>query len=145
MKAWILAGAACAALGVASTAIAQDVITARREGMRAEGRQMEAIKAVIDARGDTRPIVERVDTITGFYRDLQALYPVGSGTGQTRALPAIWSDPAGFEAARTNIVGALAVLRSAAASGDVAATAAAFNQVGAGCAACHRGYRAAAR
>ena len=40
---------------------------------------------------------------------------------------------------------ALGVLRTAAASGDVAATAAAFNQVGGTCGACHRPYRGPAR
>jgi cytochrome c556 len=145
MKSWILAGVAIATMGTASMAFAQDVITQRREGMRAEGRQMEAIKSVLDARGDTRPLVERADIIAGFYQNLQALYPAGSGSGDTRALPTIWSDPAGFEAARTNILTALATLRSAAASGDVAATSAAFNQVGGGCVACHRAYRGPAR
>jgi cytochrome c556 len=145
MKTWILAGVAIAAMGTAGAAFAQDVIAQRREGMRAEGRQMEAIKAVLDARGDTRPIAERAETIAGFYRNLQALYPAGSGTGETRALPAIWSNPAGFEAARVNIVGALATLRTAAASGDLAATTAAYNQVGAGCVACHRAHRGPAR
>ncbi|MBW6398541.1 cytochrome c [Roseomonas sp. HJA6] len=145
MKSGLIAGVAVALLGLLGSALAQDVITQRREGMRTEGRQMEAIKAVLDARGDTRPLVERVDTIAGFYRNLQALYPAGSGTGATRALPAIWSDPAGFEAARNTIVTALGTLRTAAASGDVAATQAAFNQVGAACAACHRAYRGPAR
>ncbi|MEO3473327.1 cytochrome c [Roseomonas sp. CAU 1739] len=145
MKSGTIAGIAVALLGMAGTAVAQDVITQRREGMRAEGRQMEAIKAVLDARGDTRPLVERVDTIAGFYRNLQALYPPGSDTGPTRALPVIWSDPAGFEAARTTIVTALGSLRVAAASGDLAATTTAFNQVGAACAACHRANRGPAR
>lgn len=145
MKSGLFAGAAMALLAAWTGASAQDVITQRREGMRAEGRQMEAIKAVLDARGDTRPLVERVDIIAGFYRNLQTLYPAGSGTGATRALPAIWSDPAGFEAARTTIVTALGTLRSAAESGDAAATQAAFNQVGAACAACHRAYRGPAR
>jgi cytochrome c556 len=145
MKAWIVAGVAIASLGTAGAAFAQDVIAQRREGMRMEARQMEAIKSVLDARGDTRPLVERADTIAGFYRNLQELYPAGSGTGATRALPTIWSDAAGFEAARTTILGALATMRSAAASGDVAATTAAFNQVGSACAACHRAYRGPAR
>lgn len=145
MKSGVIAGVAMALLGLAGGALAQDVITQRREGMRTEGRQMEAIKAVIDARGDTRPLVERVDTIASFYRDLQALYPAGSGTGATRALPTIWTDPAGFEAARNTIVAALGTLRTAAASGDLAATQAAFGQVGAACAACHRAFRGPAR
>ena len=145
MKSGLAAGVAIATLCLLGSALAQDVITQRREGMRTEGRQMEAIKTVLDARGDTRPLVERVDTIAAFYQNLQALYPAGSGTGATRALPAIWSDPAGFEAARTTIVGALGTLRMAAASGDVAATQAAFNQVGAACASCHRAFRGPAR
>jgi cytochrome c556 len=145
MKLGAVVGLTAALLGLAGAAAGQDVIAQRREGMRMEGRQMEAIKAVIDARGDTRPLVERADTIAGFYANLQALYPPGSGTGPTRALPAIWSDPAGFEAARVSILTALATLRSAAASGDLAATTAAFGQVGASCAACHRAYRGPAR
>jgi cytochrome c556 len=145
MKSWILAGVAIATMGTASVAFAQDVIAQRREGMRAEERQMEAIKSVLDARGDTRPLVERADIIAGFYQTLQTLYPAGSGTGDTRAQPTIWSDPAGFEASRTNMLAALATLRSAAASGDVAATTAAFNQVGGACFACHRAYRGRAR
>lgn len=145
MKPGIVVGLTAALLGLAGAAAAQDVITQRREGMRTEGRQMEAIKAVLDARGDTRPLVERVDTIAGFYANLQALYPPGSGEGATRALPAVWSDAAGFEAARVSILTALGTLRSAAASGDLAATTAGFGQVGAACAACHRAYRGPAR
>ncbi len=145
MKSGLVVGVAVATLCLVGGALAQDVITQRREGMRTEGRQMEAIKTVLDARGDTRPLVERVDTIAAFYQNLQALYPAGSGTGPTRALPAIWSDPAGFEAARNTIVAALGTLRTAAASGDAAATQAAFNQVGASCASCHRAFRGPAR
>lgn len=145
MKSGKIAGIAVVMLGMAGAAAAQDVITQRREGMRAEGRQMEAIKAVLDARGDTRPLVERVDAIAVFYRNLQALYPPGSDTGPTRALPTIWSNPAGFEGNRTAIVAALGTLRTAVASGDLAASTAAFGQVGAACGACHSANRGPAR
>ncbi|WP_198371345.1 c-type cytochrome [Roseomonas rosulenta] len=145
MRAWILAGAAIAAMGTAGVAMAQDVIAQRRDGLRGMGRQMEAIKAVTDARGDTRPLVERVDNMITFYQGLPALFPAGSGTGETRALPAIWSDRAGFEQVNANMVTQLQALRAAAASGDVAATTAAFNQTGATCGTCHRPYRGPAR
>lgn len=145
MKSFILAGATLAALGIAGTALAQDVISQRREGLRGMGRHMEAIKAVTDARGDTRPLVARIDEMITFYRGMPALFPAGSGTGDTRALPAIWTDRAGFEQANANTVTQLQALRTAAASGDVAATAAAFNQTGATCGACHRPYRGPAR
>ena len=145
MKTWIMAGAAIMAMGMAGAAVAQDVIAQRREGLRGMGRQMEAIKAVTDARGDTRPLVERVDTMIAFYRGLPALFPSGSGTGETRALPTIWSDRAVFEQVNANMITQLGVLRAAAASGDVAATKAAFNQTGATCGTCHRPYRGPAR
>jgi cytochrome c556 len=145
MKTWIMAGAAIMAMGTAGAAFAQDVIAQRREGLRGMGRQMEAIKAVTDARGDTRPLVERVDTMIAFYRGLPALFPSGSGTGETRALPTIWSDRAGFEQVNANMITQLGVLRAAAASGDVAATTAAFGQTGATCGTCHRPYRGPAR
>jgi cytochrome c556 len=145
MKSWILAGAAIAAMCTASAAFAQDVIAQRRDGLRGMGRQMEAIKAVTDARGDTRPLVERVDAMITFYSGLPAMFPAGSGTGDTRALPTIWSDRAGFEQVNANMVTQLQALRTAAASGDVAATTAAFNQTGATCGTCHRPYRGPAR
>ncbi|WP_198377835.1 c-type cytochrome [Neoroseomonas rubea] len=145
MKAWLIVGAALAAIGTAGTAVAQDVIAQRRDGLRGMGRHMEAIKAVTDARGDTRPLVARIDEMITFYRGMPALFPAGSGTGDTRALAAIWSDRAGFEQANANMVTQLGALRTAAAAGDVAATTAAFGQAGATCGACHRPYRGPAR
>ncbi|MBP0466924.1 cytochrome c [Roseomonas sp. PWR1] len=145
MKAWLIVGAALAAIGTAGTAMAQDVISQRRDGLRGMGRHMEAIKAVTDARGDTRPLVARIDEMITFYNGLPALFPAGSGTGDTRALPTIWSDRAGFEQANANTVTQLTALRAAAASGDVAATTAAFGQTGASCGTCHRPYRGPAR
>lgn len=145
MKSVHLAGAALALAAVAGTAFAQDVIAQRREGLRGMGRHMEAIKAVTDARGDTRPLVERVDAMIVFYRGLPALFPPGSDSGDTRALPTVWSDRAGFETAAANMVTALGTLRGAAASGDVAATTAAFNQTGSTCGACHRNFRGRGR
>jgi cytochrome c556 len=145
MKAWILAGAAFAALGIAGTALAQDVITARRDGLKGMGAHLEAIKAVSDARGDPRPVVGRIDEMIVFFNGLPARFPEGSGTGNTRALPTIWSDREGFERAAANMVAQLQALRAVAASGDAAALPAAFQQTGATCGACHRPYRGPAR
>lgn len=145
MKAWILAGAACAALGVAGAAFAQDVVTARRDGLKGMGAHLEAIKAVSDARGDPRPLVGRIDDMIAFFNGLPARFPEGSGTGNTRALPTIWSDRAGFERASANMVTQLQAMRAVAASGDAAALPAAFQQTGATCGACHRPYRGPAR
>lgn len=145
MRSWIAAGAAVIALGMGTAALAQDVVAQRREGMRAMGRNMEAIKAVLDAHGDTRPLAERVAGMIPPFQQLPNYFPAGSGTGDTRALPAIWSDSATFAQRAATMTTRLEALRVAAASGDLAATQAAFGQVGQGCGACHQTFRGPAR
>ncbi|WP_424812673.1 cytochrome c [Roseococcus sp. YIM B11640] len=142
MRNWILAVGMAVAIGGAGAAIAQDVIADRRAGLKNAGEQFQAIKAVSDARGDLRPVAAQIDELIAFFRGLPARFPEGSGTGNTRALPAIWSDRAGFEQANANLITQLTALRALAAAGDNAAFPAAFNQTGAACGACHRVNRA---
>ncbi len=141
MRKWVLAAGIAVAVGSAGAAIAQDVIAQRRAGLHHAGDQFQAIKNVSDARGDLRPLVGQIDELTAFFRDLPTLFPAGSGTGDTKALPTIWSERAGFEQAAANLVTQLGALRAVAAAGDNAAFPAAFNQTGAACGACHRTYR----
>ena len=137
-------GALALAGGMAGVAVAQgDVIARRRAGLKTMGQHMEAMKAVADARGDARAVVPRIDEMIVFYRGMPALFPAGSGTGDTKALPAIWTDRAGFEAANTRLLGQLEVLKTAAASGDGAAFATAYQVTGPQfCGGCHRTFRA---
>ena len=76
----------------------------------------------------------------------QAKYFVkGSGpqSGEkTRALPAIWTDAAGFAQVNANFVRAARALDAAAQKGDVAALTAARTALGGTCKACHDKFRA---
>ena len=146
MKLWKCAAALVTVLALAVPAWAQgDVIAARRDGLKGIARQMEGIKAVIDQRGDPRTTGAGIAEMIGFFEGFPARFPAGSGSGDTRALPAIWTDRAGFEAANTNMVTQLRALQAAGTSGDQAAFGAAFQQTGATCGACHRPYRGPAR
>jgi len=149
MRLRLIASALLATLTLTSVAFAQtEAITGRREGLRAVGAHMEAMKAIADARGNPAPTVERIDAMTAFFTTFPTRFPPGSdvpqGTqpGQTRALPVIWTDNAGFVQANTNMLTQITALRAAATGGDAAAFAAAFQQTGATCGACHRTYRA---
>ncbi|MES2713636.1 MAG: cytochrome c [Pseudomonadota bacterium] len=149
MRLRLIASALLATLSLTGVALAQtEVITARREGLRGMGAHMEAMKAIADARGNPAPTVERIDAMTAFYSTFPTRFPAGTdvpqGTqpGQTRALPVIWTDNAGFVQANTNMLTQITALRAAATGGDPAAFAAAFQQTGATCGACHRTYRA---
>jgi cytochrome c556 len=105
MKLWKCAATLATVLALAAPAWAQgDVIAARRDGLKGVARQMDGIKAVIDQRGDPRTTGASIADMIGFFEGFPARFPAGSGTGDTRALPAIWTDRAGFETANTNMV-----------------------------------------
>lgn len=118
------------------------IIRERREGLRAVGQHMEAIVAIVQSRGDARAAVPRVEAMQAFFATFPARFPANTQTGETRALPAIWTDAAGFTAAYNGAVTALGNLRTAAASGDVAALGQAAQATGASCGNCHRPFRA---
>ncbi|MFC4170292.1 c-type cytochrome [Teichococcus aestuarii] len=153
------AGLACAALAVAALAgawqaapalaqagaasgTAGDVVAERKAGLKQMAGHLEAIKGILDSRGALEPVAGRATEMQRFFEGFPARFPPGSDTGDTRALPAVWSDRAGFERASANMVAALGKLRDAAAAGDAGATATAFREAGGTCGACHRNYRA---
>jgi cytochrome c556 len=74
---------------------------------------------------------------------LDEAFSAGSDQGAvTDALPAIWAEPADFAAKLKDFQRSSNALRIAAASGDQAATKAAFAETRQTCMACHDGYRA---
>lgn len=71
-------------------------------------------------------------------------FPRGTGPEagvRTRALPAIWTDPAAFRSASVNLVVAARQLEAAAQGTDLAAIRAAFQGLGRTCGGCHDQFR----
>ena len=141
MKGVVWMSAAAAVALAAGTAWAQaDVIAERRAGLKRMGEHMQAMKAVVDSRGNVQPLAATVDDMIAWYRTMPQRFPPGSDRGDTRALPALWNEKANFETINNNMVSQLQALRTAA-SGDAAAFAAAYGQTGQTCGTCHRPYR----
>lgn len=69
------------------------------------------------------------------------VFPEGSDFGETAALPAIWEKPAEFATAVKMFEEAAAKLNMAAMSGDMAASGAAFGELGKACKNCHENFR----
>ena len=137
--------AAGAMVGGATIALAQaDVIKERQENRKQAGAAMRAIKGVIDAKGPTEPAVEQAAKLKTLQGALVKLFPAGSDKGETKALPTVWSDWAGFEAANKNAEASYDKLAVAAGSGDIAALTAAFGDTGKACGACHEKFVAKA-
>lgn len=135
--------AAAAALGmtmVAGAAFA-DIVDERVKGFKAHVENLKAVKAAVES-GNASDAVVPAEAMVVYAKTIPSLFPEGSGTGDTRALPAIWSDWAGFEKAAADHVDAVVELQAAAESGDAAALGEQLKATGATCGACHKAYRA---
>ena len=73
--------------------------------------------------------------------ELKVLFPAGTGTGDTDALPLIWQEQEKFAQLVTAAEKSTAELRDAVTAGDKAATMKAFKAVGESCKGCHDSYR----
>ncbi len=72
--------------------------------------------------------------------DVDALFPAGSDSGDTKASPKIWEDMAGFKAAGDKFAADVAAA-VAAPPADLATFQAQFSAITSNCGACHSAYR----
>lgn len=128
---------------IAQTVPSESVILTRQAVMDLQAAATGATKRTLDAKGDVKTLKDGAEAIAKSARVIPALFPPGTDKGgNTKALPEVWSDRAGFEQAAANLGKAAQALSAAAVSGDEAATADAFRNLGQACGNCHRTYRA---
>jgi cytochrome c556 len=133
--------------GVAGLSIARadgpDPIAVRQAIMALQGGDFAYLRAVVAAKGDVKPLEVPAKAIMKSTAVIPALFPKGTETGgNTRALPEIWSDPAGFQKIATAATDAATKLAAAAKAGDADEVAADTKLLGEQCGACHKAYRA---
>src|SRR5258708_32188787 len=89
-----------AMVGGATIALAQaDVIKERQENRKQTAATMRAIKGIIDAKGPTAGAVEQAAKLKTLEAAFVKMFPAGSDKGETKALPAVWTDMAGLHGA----------------------------------------------
>lgn len=115
-----------------------DVIVERKQLMKENGKALKAAFSATPQEGV--PLAER---LVADFQKAPDLFPEGSGSGDTKALPAIWSAPDGFAAAMQKAQDAAAALLAAAQSGDAQAYTTAARAMGGTCKNCHDTYREA--
>lgn len=136
-----LTAASVLGLSIVGGAVAADVIDERKKGFKGHVENMKAVKAAVES-GDAATAVDPAQAMLAYAKRIESLFPEGSGEGDTRALPAIWSDWDGFQKAAANHVAAVEQLVAAATSGDASAVGAQLKATGGTCGACHKEYRA---
>ncbi len=150
MKKWFLTGMACATaalvLGVSITASSaakpKDVIKYRKAVMKSNSAIYKNIRAITRGKVDfSAQLPNLTAALDANGRNINMLFPKGSGKGKTRAKPAIWQDMAGLKAVAAKYEAATAKLAKLAKAGDGKAVAAQLKAVGKACKSCHKKFR----
>src|SRR4051812_16450754 len=96
----IAAGATVQAQGL-------DVIEGRQAGQGLFAGTFANIRNVVAAKGDLKPLEGQARYMARWIKQFPALFPKGSEQGHdTKALPAVWSDAAGFQKAANDMADA---------------------------------------
>jgi cytochrome c556 len=120
-----------------------DPIAARQAAFDLNNGDFAFIRSVVAAKGDVKPLAVPASAIAKWAAVIPTMFPKGSETGgNTKALPEIWSDPAGFQKIALALGSAATRLAADAKEGDAAAVAADTKALGEQCGACHKTYRA---
>jgi cytochrome c556 len=119
----------------------EQIVAARQSAYMLSGGSFAAMKAAAEAGADVKQLVFPSRTLARWARTLPSLFPAGTNLATSKALPAVWSDRAGFEARAAAYADAARLMAEAAQSGDRAAFLARWAEARASCAACHDTYR----
>jgi len=119
-----------------------DAITARRAAMKTEGGIMQSVNKALQAGESPAPFAPDLQWIADWAKQMPSMFPPGSDTGDTKALPTVWSDKAGFDQKAADLAAAADKLAKLAADKDTADFTTQFKAVGATCGGCHRPFKA---
>lgn len=138
----LVAGTATSLPTIARAEGAADAIQTRQAGFSLLGATFGSMKPT-EAKIDVKPLAARVDAMVKWGKRIPLVFPAGSDLGApTKALPAIWSDRAGFEKAAAHFVEAAEKLSVLAKAGDADGFNAQWKATGESCGACHKSFRA---
>lgn len=99
------------------------------------------LKAAITRGDDPKMMVLPASAIAGWGKAIPGMFPPGSDLPNSGALPNVWTDRAGFEAAAANMSAAAAKLADLAKAGDAPGVAAQWDVLKGSCGACHEKFR----
>jgi cytochrome c556 len=145
MKTALIAGLALAL--TAGAAVAYDAasdVKARQAGMKGIGAASKGLYETLSGDKDPAKLKGYAARINELAGQTGGWFPAGSGPSsgeKTKAKAEIWTDPAGFNAARMALVAQAGKLNAAAQTGDAAKVQAEFGALRGTCKSCHEKYQ----
>ncbi len=147
MNRLVFAAAAAISLGAALPAAAQfqkpeDAIKYRKSAMTVMANHFWRIGAMVNGRVpfDAATVQANAEVVATLSKLPFTGFIDGTSTGDTKAKPEIWTEPAKFKAAQTKMQDEVVKLNAAAKTGNLDQIKAAFGETGKSCKACHDAY-----
>jgi len=145
MKQSFLLAAALVAIPIAAAAqtglTPAEIVAARRTAYALSAANFTQLKAQADAGADVHTLVFPSRVLARWARTLPTMFPAGTNLPESKALPPVWSDRAGFEARAAAYAAAATAMAEAAQSGDRAVFLTRWAAVRQACSDCHDTYR----
>ena len=120
----------------------EQIVAARQSAFHLSAATFGPMKAAVESGAEVKPLAFGARGLARWAKTLPTMFPDGTQLPGSRALPAVWTDRAGFNARAAAFAQATDRLAAAAQAGDKAAFAEAWKATGASCGACHDAYRA---
>lgn len=128
-------------VGAVAVAHADAVFEKREAAMKQAGGALKALGGAAKA-GTVGPAeVAKAEELAAFAAMLPDLFPEGSLSAESRALPEIWTDAEGWQAKVAEFTAAADAVAAAAKAGDAAALDEAVGATGPTCGGCHKVFR----
>jgi cytochrome c556 len=137
-----LAALVCCVAGAAVASAEIDVLAVRKAGMDLQSSTIGAVSLAEKAGVDVKSFAGAGSATAAWAKQIPGLFPPGTDKGDTKALPEVWSDSAGFAKAAAALGTAADKLTAAAKAEDKVAFEAALKDIGGACGGCHKTYRA---
>jgi cytochrome c556 len=134
------AGLSIAVAGAWGAAFAADPANQRHEAMEMVQESFKPLRAIAvkEAPFDAAVVKKNASMILEKLKEAHGLFPEGSGGGESRAKPEIWTDRAGFDQAMKDAQAAATAMAAVTAEADYVP---AMKALGGSCKACHDKYR----
>lgn len=122
---------------------ATGVVKDRMVLMKEMGKAMKTISKMVRGKAhlDMTKLIKAAELIGDQSRQIDTLFPKGSGDGLTEASLKIWQDRAGFRESARMLGSAADSLRAAATTNQPKIIKSAFRTLGKSCSSCHKLYR----
>jgi cytochrome c556 len=120
---------------------AEAEVNYRQGVMKSVGGHMASMGAILKGRVHFEDFASHASAMAELATIVPNVFPAGSGTGKTEALPAIWEKSGEFQAAMDEFVRAANNIAEVAGAGNPRALGPAIQELGQACKGCHDNFR----